>query len=178
MKRKTLKALFCAALMALTLSMTACGGSDAGKGADAATEEETAEKEEEPAKEEEAEKEEEPAEEESSGEMTLEEYLAATPGAEDELKNELAGAGDETMSAEAEVKGNDFILSFIIKDESLVTDDLGSQLDVGLEAAASVFETAAAQFDELIEQKGAVTLVIKYIDPDGNVVAERNFKGN
>ena len=40
MKRRTVKALVCATLMAMSLSMTACGGSDdAAKGADAATEE-------------------------------------------------------------------------------------------------------------------------------------------
>lgn len=53
MKRRTVKTLFCAALMALTLSMTACGGSDdAAASADAATEE--AATEEAPAAEEEA----------------------------------------------------------------------------------------------------------------------------
>ena len=41
MKRRTVKALVCATLMAMSLSVTACGGSDeASNGADAATEEE------------------------------------------------------------------------------------------------------------------------------------------
>lgn len=189
MKRKAVKAILCAALMALTLSMTACGGSDDAKDADVATEEEAEEeesKEEEKAEEpKEEEKAEEPKEEEAeepeeekdeAGSQTLEEYLNATPGAAEAIEEQIAGASQDGMSVTAEVKGNDFIFNFTIEDESAITDDAPAQLEAGLEATASIFEQMAGQMDEVIEQEGVVQIVIKYLDPDGNVLAERGFK--
>ncbi len=172
--------------MALTLSMTACGGSDdASKGTDAATEEEAEapeeEKEEpkaeEPAEEPEAEEPEteEPEEAEASGE-TLEDYLNSTPGAMEAIEEQIAGSSQDGLSVTAEVKGNDFIFNFTIEDASLVTDDTAAQLEAGLDATASLFEQMAGQMDEVIEQDGVVQFVIKYLDPDGNVLAERGFK--
>ena len=68
MKRRAVKAILCAALMALTLSMTACGGSDdAAKGADTAAEEEA----------------EAPAPEEEKEEEAAEEPEAEAPEAEE-----------------------------------------------------------------------------------------------
>ena len=187
MKIKAVKAILCAALMALTLSMTACGGSDDAKDADVATEEEAEEPEaeepeaeepeaEEPeAEEPEAEEPEEEEAEESTGE-TLEEYLDATPGAKEAIEEQIAGASQDGMSVTAEVKGNDFIFNFTIEDASQITDDVPAQLEAGLEATASIFEQMAGQMDDVIEQEGAVQIVIKYLDPDGKVLAERGFK--
>ncbi len=197
MKRRTVKAILCAALMALTLSMTACGGSDdASKGADAAAEEEAApeteapeeeaapeteapEEEAAPANEEAEAPEEEAAPEEgaeSAGGETLEDYLNSTPGAMEAIEAEIAGAGDESMTVEAEVKGNDFTFNFTIVDASMITDDVSEKLETGLDATASIFEEMAGQMDEEMGQEGTVTIVIRYLDPDGNVLAERNFK--
>lgn len=184
MKRKAVKAILCAALMALTLSMTACGGSDdASKGTDAATEEEAEapeeEKEEPKAEEPEAEEPEaeEPEEEETNASgQTLEEYLNSTPGAMEAVEAQIAGASGDGLSVTSEIKENDFIFNFTIEDASLVTDDAAAQLEAGLDATESVFEQMAAQMDEAIEQEGAVQIVIKYLDPDGNVLAERGFK--
>lgn len=161
MKRKAVKAILCAALMALTLSMTACGGSDdASKGTDAATEEEA----------------EAPEEETNASGQTLEEYLNSTPGAMEAVEAQIAGASGDGLSVTSEIKENDFIFNFTIEDASLVTDDAAAQLEAGLDATESVFEQMAAQMDEAIEQEGAVQIVIKYLDPDGNVLAERGFK--
>lgn len=189
MKRKAVKAILCAALMALTLSMTACGGSDDANGADAATEEEAEEEKEEAEEPKEEEKEaeepeaeepeevEEPEEAESTaGGETLEEYLNSTPGAKEAIEEQIAGASQEGMSVTAEVKGNDFIFNFTIEDASMITDDASAQLEAGLEATASIFEQMAGQMDEVIEQEGVVQIVIKYLDPDGKVLAERGFK--
>lgn len=193
MKRKAVKAILCATLMALTLSMTACGGSDdASKGTDAATEEEAEapeeEKEEPKAEEPEAEEPEaeepeaeepeaeEPEEEETNASgQTLEEYLNSTPGAMEAVEAQIAGASGDSLSVTSEIKENDFIFNFTL-DASLVTDDAAAQLEAGLDATESVFEQMAAQMDEVIEQEGAVQIVIKYLDPDGNVLAERGFK--
>lgn len=177
MKRRTVKAILCAALMALTLSMTACGGSDdASKDAEVTAEEEAPEEEEK--EEAEAPEEEAPEEEEaeSAGGQTLEEYLDSTPGAKEAIEEQIAGAEDESMTVTAEVKGNDFIFNFTITDESMITDEVSAQLETGLEATASIFEQMAGQMDEVIEQEGVVAIVIRYLDPDGNILAEGSFK--
>ena len=192
MKRRAVKSVLCAALMALTLSMTACGGSDdAAK--DAATEEqeeaseEEAEKPEEEAPEE-AEKSEEEAPEEEAEEPeeekaaeatanTLEDYLNSTDGAMEAVEEQIAGSNGDGMSVSGEVKGNDFTFNFTIEDASLITDDTAAQLEAGLDATASVFEEMAGQMDDEVGlDRGSIQVVIKYCDPDGNVLAERGFK--
>lgn len=169
MKRRAVKSVLCAALMALTLSMTACGGSDdAAK--DAATEEQ------EEASEEEAEE----PEEEKAAEATantLEEYLNSTDGAMEAVEEQIAGSNGDGMSVSGEVKGNDFTFNFTIEDASLITDDTAAQLEAGLDATASVFEEMAGQMDDEVGlDRGSIQVVIKYCDPDGNVLAERGFK--
>ncbi len=193
MKRRAVKSVLCAALMALTLSMTACGGSDdAAK--DAATEEqeeaseeeaeepeeeapEETEKPEEEAPEEAEESEAEEAEEEEGTATTLEEYLNSTDGAMEAVEQEIAGSNGDGMSVSGEVKGNDFTFNFTIEDASLITDDTAAQLEAGLDATASVFEEMAGQMDDEVGlDRGSIQVVIKYCDPDGNVLAERGFK--
>lgn len=190
MKRRTVKALVCATLMAMSLSVTACGGSDeASNGADAATEEEApAAEEEAPAAEEEASAEEEtpaaeeaPAEEEApaadaaSG-MTLEEYMNSTPDQKKQFEEEMAASAQDGISIAVDVKGNDFTYIYTFEDDSLITDEVKSNLKTGLEATASVFAMMAEQMDEAIgADKGTVTIIVKYQDGSGNVLEEGSF---
>lgn len=183
MKRRTVKALVCATLMALSLSMTACGGSDdAAKGADAATEEAApAAEEEAPAEEETPAAEEAPAEEEApaadagSG-MTLEDYMNSTPDQKKQFEEEMAASAQDGISIAVDVKGNDFTYIYTFEDESLITDEVKSNLKTGLEATASVFAMMAEQMDEAIgADKGTVTIIVKYQDASGNVLEEGSF---
>ena len=136
MKRRTMKSVLCAALMVLTMSMTACGGAD-----------------------------------------NLEDYLNSTDGAMEAVEEEIAGASQDGMSVSAEVKGNDFTFNFTIEDASLITDDTAAQLEAGLDATASVFEEMAGQMDDEVGlDRGSIQIIIKYLDPDGKVLAERGFK--
>ena len=190
MKRRTVKALVCATLMAMSLSVTACGGSDeASNGADAATEEEApAAEEEAPAAEEEASAEEEtPAAEEASAEeeapaadaasgMTLEEYMNSTPDQKKQFEEEMAASAQDGISIAVDVKGNDFTYIYTFEDDSLITDEVKSNLKTGLEATASVFAMLAEQMDEAIgADKGTVTIIVKYQDGSGNVLEEGSF---
>lgn len=190
MKRRTVKALVCATLMAMSLSVTACGGSDeASNGADAATEEEApAAEEEAPAAEEEASVEEEtPAAEEASAEeeapaadaasgMTLEEYMNSTPDQKKQFEEEMAASAQDGISIAVDVKGNDFTYIYTFEDDSLITDEVKSNLKTGLEATASVFAMMAEQMDEAIgADKGTVTIIVKYQDGSGNVLEEGSF---
>lgn len=109
-------------------------------------------------------------------EKTLEDYMKESPEARQELEAEMEAASGDQMDVTAEVKENDFIFSFTIKDESILTDDIGSILEAGLDATSSIFSEAAAALDKEMGKEGVATVVIKYLDPDGNVLAERSFK--
>lgn len=172
MKRRTVKALVCATLMAMGLSVTACGGSDdAPKEADTKTEE-TAPAEEEAPTEEEA-----PAAEEASGD-TLEDYMNATPELKKQFEEEMsaAAAEQEGISMSVDVKGNDMAFIYSYDDESLLTDDAEETLETGLEATASIWEMMAGEMDgELGADKGTVSITVRYQKGDGTVLAERSF---
>ncbi len=196
MKRRTVKALVCATLMAMSLSMTACGGDDAAKGADAATEEAAPAEEEAPV-EEETPEEEAPAEEETPEEApaeeetpaaeeevpalepgsgkTLEDYLNEVPEQKQQLEESIAAQAEEGVSIAVDVKGNEFTYIYTIEDASAITDEMKENIKNGLETTASVFEMMAESLDKAVGEPGAVTLVVRYQDADGNVVEERSF---
>ncbi len=196
MKRRTVKALVCATLMAMSLSMTACGGDDAAKGADAATEEAAPAEEEAPV-EEETPEEEAPAEEETPEEApaeeetpaaeeevpalepgsgkTLEDYLNEVPEQKQQLEESIAVQAEEGVSIAVDVKGNEFTYIYTIEDASAITDEMKENIKNGLETTASVFEMMAESLDKAVGEPGAVTLVVRYQDADGNVVEERSF---
>lgn len=191
MKSKTVKSLLCAALMAMTLSMTACGGSDAEvKGEavvaenvsteEAPVEEETSTEEEAPVEEETSAEEDAPAEEEASGDesagdMTLEDYLNAVPEQKQQLEEQIAAQAEEGMSIAIEVKENDFTYIYTIEDASLITDELKENLKTGLDATTAAFEAMAGSLDNAMGESGVVTLIVRYQDADGNVLEERSF---
>ena len=198
MKRRTLKFIVCAAVMALTLSVTACGGSDDSSNsnnsvaentkdvkedvsapeADEEKEEEvnTAEEEETkaPEEEEETEAEEEEEEEASSDIGTLEE-LFNDPTLKDMYDSMLEAMSEDGISLSYEVSGNDFVMIFTITDSDYLTDEMADGLAEALETQGDQFKTQAAQFDSILEGNGTCTVTIRYTDPDGNVMAEKTF---
>ncbi len=195
MKRRTLKLVACAAITALTLSVTACGGDDA-KTADTAAVEETAEDtapeaeaepevEAEPEAEAEPEVEAEPeaetedtADSSSAGEYTTLEDYYNDPSVKSVLDSMFESIAEEGMSASLEVKGNEFTVIIKIEDSSMVVEGLAEALDAALEAQADTFKEQVKEFDEVVEQEGACTVIMRYTDPDGNVLAEKAFTAN
>lgn len=190
MKRKTVKLVACAAIMALTLSMTACGGNDAAATTDAETEAEVSEPEAEAEPEVEAEPEAdaEPeteaaeddtadTEADAAGYSTLEDYYndPTVKAALDSAFDAMAGDG---MSAACEVSGNEFTVIIKIEDSSMIVDGMGEALDAALDAQADTFKGQVEQFDDVIGQEGACTVVMRYTDPDDNVLAEKAFTAN
>ena len=193
MKRRTLKFIACAAVMALTLSVTACGGSDNSSNsntsvaentkdvkedvsapeADEEKEEEVNTAEEEETKVPEAEEEE---EEESSlaDAQTLEDYFT-DPTLKDMYDSMLEAMSEEGISLSYEVSGNDFVMIFTITDSDYLTDEMADGLAEALETQGDQFKTQAAQFDSILEGNGTCTVTIRYTDPDGNVMAEKTF---
>lgn len=169
MKRRTVKALVCAALMAISLSATACGGS---KDADTTTEAAA------PVEEEVSEAEEEaPAEEESSEQKTLEDFLKEDPTAEQQLQEQAAAQGNDQMDMAIEINGNDVVCVATFKDTVELPDDAADTLNEGMEQVGSAFSALAGTLDSMIgAEKGTVSYGIRYCDADGNVLAEASFR--
>ena len=178
MKRKTLKLVACAAIMALTLSMTACGGDDAAATTGTETTDTEAEVEADAEPETEA-----PAEDTADdtasvdGYTTLEDYYndPTVKAALDGMFSSMAGDG---MEAACEVKGNEFTVIIKITDSSMIVDGMGEALAAALDAQEDTFKEQVKQFDDVIGQEGASTVVMRYTDPDDNVLAEKAFTAN
>lgn len=191
MKKRTVKVLVCAALMSLSLSATACGGSDSGaKSEDAATEAPVAE-EEAPAAEEEAPAEEEAkeeapaeeeapeaeAEEESSTQKTLEEYLKEDPEAMKQIEEQAAAEGNDQMDMAIEVVGNDLTCVATFKDSVEIPEGTVEILETGMSELEPAFSAiAGALDDEIGAEKGTVSYGVKYCDSEGNVLVEASFR--
>lgn len=197
MKRRTLKLVACAAITALTLSVTACGGSDDAVTTDTTEVEDTVESDDaaepeteaEPEVEAEAENDVEDVEAEvedagdevesaSTGEYTTLEDYYNDPSVKSVLDSMFEGIAEEGMSANLEVKGNEFTVIIKIEDSSMIVDGLGEALDAALEAQADTFKEQVKQFDEVVEEEGACTVIMRYTDPDDNVLAEKAFTAN
>ncbi|MBD5486629.1 MAG: DUF4854 domain-containing protein [Lachnospiraceae bacterium] len=199
MKIRTVKLVACAAIMALTLSMTACGSDDAAATGtvtevadtdDSAevepeTEEETEPETEEPADdadteaEEEAEVEDEDdADAADAGDYTTLEDYYNDPTVSEALKSAFDAMAGDGMSADCEVSGNEFTVIIKIEDSSMIVDGMGEALSAALDSQADTFKAQVKQFDDVIGQDGACTVVMRYTDPDDNVLAEKAFTAN
>ena len=201
MKRKSLKFIACAAIMAMTLSVTACGGSD--DTAPAAETEETtttgteaepeadvdaeaepeadvdteAEPEADVDTEAEAEPEEDAEAEDDSAAadgQTLEDIFN-DPATKSQYESVFEAMGQEGMEVSVEATGNELAVIIKITDSSMVVDGMGEALESALDQQAATFEEQVKQFDEAVGTPGACTVTMRYLDPDGNVLAEKSF---
>lgn len=202
MKKRTLKSIACAAVMALALSITACGGSDdaantnddasveenaqdagagdAGQDAAADTEDTTADTGADTgdaAADTEAETEADASADGAEGTYaTLEDYYN-DPAVKSVLDASFEGMSQEGMTLSVEAKENVLTMTCKFEDSSVVVDGIGDTLSAGLDANAAQFEQIAASFDEAVGgAAGTCTFAVRYTDPDGNVLAEKEFK--
>ena len=186
--------------MAMTLSVTACGGSDDAAPAteteapaeDAAEEtpaEDTAEAEPETEAEPEAEAEAEPEADAAEAEDESADTAAATgatvesllkdPAVKAEYEEAFASYEEQGMTVAVDAKGNDLMMSLTIQDEALVTDEAVEQLQAALDddSMASVFNALAAALDTSVgAEAGTCTYSVSYLGPDGKVLAEKTYK--
>lgn len=200
MKRRTLRFIACAAIMALTLSVTACGKDDAAETTGTTSTEDVAETETEDNTDVEADVEDDteteaPEEDDADVEAeadveddaddaddfgdytTLEDYYN-DPAVQDALKSAFAAMAGDGMSADCDVKGNEFTVIIKIEDSSMIVDGLAEALDAALDAQGDTFKSQVKQFDDVIGQDGACTVVMRYTDPDDNILAEKAFTAN
>lgn len=132
-----MKTIVCAALLALAMSVTACGGSD----------------------------------------KTLEAYLKEDPAAMQQLEEQMASQGDDTLDMSVEVKGNEVICIGTFKDTIEVTEEDAALMGESLDELGTVFSALAGALDEEIgAEKGTVSYGVRYCDSEGNVLVEKSFK--
>ena len=201
MKKRTLKSIACAAVMALALSVTACGGSDdAAKTNDDANVEENAQNTEDAGTDTEAETETEDTTAADTGAdtedaaadteteadasaagaegtyATLEDYYN-DPAVKSQLDASFESMGEEGMALSVEAKENVLTMICKFEDSSMVVDGVGDTLSAALDANAATFEQIAASFDEAVGgAAGTCTFAVRYTDPDDKVLAEKEFK--
>ena len=111
------------------------------------------------------------------GYTTLEDYYndPTVKSALDGMFSSMAGDG---MEAACEVKGNEFTVIIKITDSSMIVDGMGEALAAALDAQEDTFKEQVKNFDDVIEQEGASTVIMRYTDPDDNVLAEKAFTAN
>lgn len=196
MKRKTLKLFVCATVMAMALSVTACGSSDkedkaagteaAGDEADAAdaaddTDNDTADAAGDTDSDatDAADDTEGTAADTDGGTdaagTTLEE-LFEDPTAKSAFDSMVQAMATDGMSASVSAVGNEMIVEVKYEDSSLITDGIGEALDAALDTQADTFKAQVKTLDDTVGQAGACTFTVRYLDPDGNVLTEKSFK--
>lgn len=106
---------------------------------------------------------------------TVEDYYN-DPAVKAVFEEEMKAVEGQGMSVSIDVKGNDFTMSYQYDAGLELPEDAGAQLEAALDANASVFEEQAKGIDEAIGQTGACTVKVRYLDADGNVIAEKSFK--
>lgn len=110
--------------------------------------------------------------------LTLEDYLNNNPAVKAEMDAGIEAQSSDQLSITWEVKDNEFTLIYKFGDSVVPVEGESEALLDGLDSLADVSEATAKQFDEGIGQKGACTVVIRYIDSDGNVLAEKSYAAN
>lgn len=202
MKRRTLKFIACASIMALTLSVTACGGSDDSAQNNVSTVEDTKDTAPEAEDKKEVDAEKEAAYDELTEGLTDEQAEAAIDAVDSMVEADTSefetledwfteptiasayGALIDSMSEEGiaisyEVEGNEFVMIFQITDSTYLSDDTADMLNAAMEEQADVFkEQVVAPLDELIGETGACTVTMRYTDPDGDLIAETSFRAD
>lgn len=105
---------------------------------------------------------------------TLEEFWAE-PGVREQIEGQMAAMGSDQLEVvSVEVSGNVLAVTLQITDPSLMVDGIADLLEQGLEGQAAIFEQEAATLDSVITD-GASTVLIRYLDPDGALLIEKEF---
>lgn len=106
------------------------------------------------------------------------ESLLEDPVTKAQYEEAFASYEEQGMSVAVEAKGNDLVMSLTIQDAYLLTDETAVQLQRALDSdeTVSTFSGLASSLDQSIgAEPGTCTYSVRYLDPDGNVLAERIF---
>lgn len=150
---KTVKLCICAALMAAIFPMSVYAGSDEGM-----------------------------VEVTGSGSSTLEEIVKEEPDSLEQIQTMTAEAEDENMAMTVEIEGNQVLYVTTFKDAFYTTmESTAQELAQGLEKALSEVESDMSALsgeldDAMGVPRGTVSMVIRYCDPEGNILTEADFR--
>lgn len=151
---KTVKLCICAALMAVIFPMSVYAGSDEGM-----------------------------VEVTGSGSFTLEEIVKEEPDILEQVQATAAEAEDEYMTMTVEIKGNQVLYVTTFKDALYATmtesevQELAQDLEKGMSGATSEFSSLAEAVDDAMGvPRGTVSMVIRFCDSDGRILAETDFR--
>ena len=180
-KRKTLRFIVCASMMAMTLSFSACGGSDDGAKTvetGAKTEDKTQADEADGADNADAADSADNADvaDSDAGTATTLEELYSDPSVQSMMDSAFGAMAQDGMSVDFKATGNDLVIEIKIEDSSMVVDGMGEALETALDQQADTFKQQVKTFDDAVGQAGACTVTMRYLDPDGNLLAEKSFK--
>lgn len=205
MRRKTLKAIACAAAMVLALSVTACGGSDDTTGNtgvsdvkveepavtaedvkapevaddDEAEVEDEVDTDEEADVEDEAETEDEDEDDADAEEETeyasLEEAFA-DPEVQAEMDDMISSMEEDGMLVSYEVSGNDFVVIYQFTDITVDdVDGLSEAMSEAMGQLEDMFVELAEMFDETVGEEGACTITVRCLDAAESLLFEDTY---
>lgn len=177
MKRKSLKFFACAAIMAMTLSVAGCGGSDdKAKTAETGAKTEAADdtKAEADAADDSADQADDAGSDVETS-TTLEE-LYNDPSVKSTMDTAFGAMAADGMSVDFEASGNELAIIIKIEDSSMIVDGMGEALGAALDQQADTLKAQVKTFDDAVGQAGACTVTMRYLDPDGNVLVEKSYK--
>ncbi len=147
---KTVKLCICVMLMAVIFPMSVSAGSDEGM-----------------------------VEVTGSGSSTLEEIVKEEPDILEQVQATAAETEDEYVTMSVEFKGNQVLYVTTFKDAfyTTKTESAAQELEKSMNGAASEFSALAEAVDDAMgAPRGTVSMVIRYCDSDGSVLAEAEFK--
>ena len=103
---------------------------------------------------------------------SLEDYLN-DPAVRAEIDDTIESSSNDNFSVRVSAKGNELMMEFkLLVDIGIDASDI-EEIYAGHE---EYFETAAAEFDEMIGQSGACTLVLHFLNPDDTLIIEKRYK--
>lgn len=147
---KTVKLCICVMLMAVIFPMSVSAGSDEGM-----------------------------VEVTGSGSSTLEEIVKEEPDILEQVQATAAETEDEYVTMSVEFKGNQVLYVTTFKDAfyTTKTESAVQELEKSMNGAADEFSALAEALDDAMgAPRGTVSMVIRYCDSDGSVLAEAEFK--
>lgn len=195
MRRKTLKAIACAAAMVLALSVTACGDSGDTSTTTVAPVVETpaqtekkvevpqaddndeaeAEVDDETDAEEDVEAENEGDAEEEAEYASLEEAFA-DPEVKAEMDDMISSMEEDGMLVSYEVTGNDFVVIYQFTDITVDdVDGLAESMSEAMGQLEDMFVELAEMFDEVLGEEGASTITVRCLDAADSVLFEDTY---
>lgn len=157
MRKKGMKIVVCATLMAMVLAFSACGSDKDSKDESTKTTEESDDK------------------EEISNEKykSVEAFVASdiVQSQLETLKTQIADAG---MSLEITAEGNKLIYTYTYQEITMV-DGMTEALESAMETQKSTFESAVKSLKAAVDADD-LSVEVRYIDANGTTIYAREFK--